>query len=86
MTQINPNQKEINDAIGQIVVSMDRIASERDHIKDIVKSLVEKFDCKPKIIRQTAAAIHRGKVGDVKQDSEELSEMIESVVGSVSEE
>lgn len=77
-----PNQKEINDAISQIVISMDRIAAEREHIKDVIKTLVEKFDCKPKIVRQTAAAIHRGKAGDVKQDSEELQEMIEQVVGS----
>lgn len=81
MTLINPNQKEINEAIGQIVISMDRIAAERQHISDIVKTVVEKFDCKPKIIRQTARAIHLGKTGDVKQDSEELTDMIERVVG-----
>lgn len=81
MTTTNPNAQAIKDAVSEIVVHLDRIASEREAIKDILKDMKDRFEANPKAIRKVATAIHKGKAGEVRESSSELVDLIEEIVG-----
>lgn len=76
-----PNKAEIKEAVDQIVVELDQIASHREQINEILAMLKERYEVKPALIRKVAQAIHSGKTGEVKTESEELAELTEALAG-----
>lgn len=81
----NPNQEAINAAVSEIVVHLDKIAGNREQIKEILKGLKEKFDVNPKMVKKAATAIHKGKIAETREESAELADFIEDVVGGIEE-
>lgn len=74
------NKTEIQNAINEIVVCMDRMATEREQIASILKTLKERFQVNTKAIRRIASATHRGNLGESMAELNEMQEVFDSIV------
>jgi len=74
------DRQNIKVALEQITASMDRIAAEKDHIKDVFGMLKEKFEIQPKISRKMAKTMYDRSYSTLQQENEDFELMYESIV------
>lgn len=61
--------------------SLTRIEAERDQIKSIVDEVSEKFELPKKYVRKMIKLYHQQNLDSVKQESDDLVELYEAIVG-----
>lgn len=76
------DRKAVLDAIREADASLTRIDAEKEHIKEIVDMLKEKFELPPKQMRKVINAYHKQNLVDVTTAAEEVEELYESFIGS----
>lgn len=79
----NPaDRKAILDAIREVSDSMTRSEAERDLVKDIVKTVSEKYNIDKKVFKKMAKTFHKDNFDQEVGESEDFATMYESVVKS----
>jgi DNA topoisomerase VI subunit B len=73
------SKKAIKTAIMDMVKSLEMIKSEREHIKDIAKSLKENHQIQPKVSNKVAKLVHKG---DKPQD-DEFTALVDNLYAAV---
>ena len=78
---MNPEVKlKVKNAINEIVIHLDKISSENDGIKSILKELKE-TGINTKAVRKVAKAIHKGNSGEANAELSETQDMFEEIIG-----
>lgn len=74
----NPkDQKQIKDAVAEIVISLTRQESEKDNIKAICEVLKDDFDIAPGLVKKTARIIYTAKKAEADQAFDDLETLYE---------
>jgi hypothetical protein len=74
-------RKAIFDAINELSVSMTRIDSERELMKDIVEETSSRTEVPKKYITKMAKIYHNQSMAEVKAENSDLEELYEAITG-----
>lgn len=72
---------EIRNCLNELSNSYTRIEAERDHIKNIIDDMAEKFEINKRLARRLSKIFHKRNIAEEIANSEELTETYDEVVG-----
>jgi hypothetical protein len=79
----NPeDRKRLLGAIKEIDNSMTRVAAERDFQKDAVNTVADELDLEKKYVRKLASIYHKQNLSQVQQETEEVFELYDLIIGT----
>lgn len=79
----NPeDRKKLLGAIKEIDNSMTRVAAERDFQKDAINNVADELDLEKKYVRKLAAIYHKQNLSQVQQETEEVFELYDLIMGT----
>lgn len=79
----NPeDRKKLLNAIKEIDNSMTRVAAERDFQKDAINTVADELDLEKKYVRKLASIYHKQNLSQVQQETEEVFELYDLIMGS----
>jgi len=76
------DRKRLLSAIKEIDNSMTRVAAERDFQKDAINAVADELDLEKKYVRKLASIYHKQNLTEVQQETEEVAELYEMIMGS----
>lgn len=76
------DQERLRKALDEICNSMTRMDAERDHIKNILADMKERYDIPPKYLRRVARVQHKANYVQETQDNEVFEELHETLYKS----
>lgn len=83
----NPeDRKKLLGAIKEIDNSMTRVAAERDFQKDAINQVADELELEKKYVRKLAAIYHKQNLSQVQQETEEVFELYDLIMGTSSDE
>ena len=79
----NPKDRErLLNAIKEIDNSMTRVAAERDFQKDAINAVADELDLEKKYVRKLASIYHKQNLSQVQQETEEVFELYDLIMGT----
>jgi len=79
----NPeDRKKLLNAIKEIDNSMTRVAAERDFQKDAINNVADELELEKKYVRKLASIYHKQNLSQVQQETEEVFELYDLIMGS----
>jgi len=82
MLSSTEDRKRLLSAIKEIDNSMTRVAAERDFQKDAINAVADELDLEKKYVRKLASIYHKQNLTEVQQETEEVAELYEMIMGS----
>ena len=77
----NPaDQKKVQQAVHEMANCLQRIADEREAMKDIAEDIKEKYGIEPKYLRKAATALHKHNYSAVLTEYESFEAFYEIIV------
>jgi len=74
------DRQKLKLALEQITDSMSRQEAEKDHIKEVITMIKEKFEIEPKHTRKLAKTMYDRSYADLQQENEDFELLYESIV------
>lgn len=75
------DKKALLDAVVQISLSLGKIDTEREHIKDIAQGAEDTFGIKKKYINKMAKVMHAKTFADLREESSHFESLYEIIIG-----
>jgi uncharacterized protein YigA (DUF484 family) len=75
------DRKSIKEAVMEIDAALTRIEAERDHIKNVLESVEEKFSLPKSYVRKVANAWHKQNLVEQSQAMEDVEAVYETIFG-----
>lgn len=73
------DRKNIANAIKEISNAMTRAEAERDHIKEILNDLEEKYEMPKKEMRKVARIYHKQNINEIKDEMSDIEDVYEII-------
>ena len=78
------DRQKIKMALEAMTASMDRIAAEKEHMKDVIDKLKEEHAMEPKTTRKMAKTMYDRSYSDLQQENEDFELLYEAIVENMS--
>lgn len=77
----NPaDQKKVQQAVHEMANCLQRIADERESMKDIAEDIKDKYEIEPKYLRKAANALHKHNYSTVQTEHESFEAFYEIII------
>lgn len=74
------DRQKLKLALEQITDSMARQDAEKEHIKEVIATIKEKFEMEPKLTRKMAKTMYDRSFDTLQQENQEFEDLYETIV------
>jgi hypothetical protein len=80
MARLSPDQiEQFKGMIKEMAVCKDRIANQNEQCNEIAAKIKDEFQIAPKYSKKLAEAMHKDSTSNIRQEAEELEELLDLV-------